>query len=154
MEQISPLFKLTMLELTEIMSVAGVIISIALIATVWITNYRQMDQRIRVDSANLVLKFLEPWHDKKNFVAFVERVLDPEVTQYDPGMLAMMLNQFEDMAVLWRDKTVRLNHIQEYFGPNLRAIRDDAFIQSHIAEAARKNPRAYSNLRRLLERIA
>jgi len=113
----------------------------------------QIHKQSKVSSANLILDLLKPWRTK-SLQQLLSQISDPNITKYDENKLEKFLNQFEDIATFWKDKTLDGDHIKEFFGSNLKMIHDDEFIQKYIEKWAKKNQDYYFvNLRKLLDKV-
>ena len=82
-------------------------------------------------SANLILQLLKPWRTE-SLKPLLADMFNPNVTEYDENKLEEYLNQLEDIAIFWKDKTLTDNHVKEFFGANLKIVRDDKFIQNYM----------------------
>jgi len=111
------------------------------------------NKQSKVSSANLILEILKPWR-KDPFKKLLGEMIDAQVTQYDESRLEEFLNQLETIAIFWKDKTLSDNHVKEFFGANLKIVRDDAFIQKYMNKWITKNPDYYFvNLKELIKKV-
>jgi len=148
--EISRFTGLFFMEIIEI--VAGIGISIATISLI-VTAY-QTHKHSKVTSASLILELLKPWRENEDFKHLLSQILDPNTKDYDEKEIEEFLNQLEDIATLWKDGTLTENHIKEFFGSNLKSVRDDNFIQNYIKKWKDKNSDYYFvNLRKLIEKV-
>lgn len=155
-EQISPIFGLTLLELVEHIAAAG--IGIAIVSSIFamgalIVSAIQIKKQSKVSSANLILELVKPWR-QKDFQKLLNEIANHDITKYDEGELEKLLNQLEDIATFWKDDTLSEIHVKEFFGSNLKTVRDDKFIQDFIKKWASKNSDYYFvNLRELIKKV-
>jgi len=132
--------------------VAGIGIGIATISLI-VTAIHSKKQT-KVSSASLILELLKPWRDNEDFKHLLSQISDPNTRDYDEKEIEEFLNHLEDIATLWKDGTLTENHIKEFFGSNLKSIRDDSFIQNYIKKWTDKNSDYYFvNLRKLIEKV-
>ena len=108
-------------------------------------------EKKRVESGKLILELLKPLKDNK-FKILLSQISDPNVKKYDSKEIEEFLNHFEDIATFWRNGELLKNHMIEFFGENLKSIRDDEFIQNFIT-SANKNPNIFyfKNLGKLIQ---
>ena len=151
--QLSPILGLILLGLVEFSTIIGAFASFSIAVVILLVNYLQLKQKIKVDSATLILKFLKPWHVNKGFTDLIDEINSSKIIKYDTEKLRMLLDHFEDIAVLWADKTLDETQILEYFGPNLRQIRDDKFIQQYIKTEKETALKIYENLLELIKKV-
>ncbi len=151
--EISPIFGLSLLELAEHAILIG--IGIALTASViamagLIINTIQTKRQTKVSSSNLILKLLEPWRKHE----FITALSSMHNGKNDTKQVEKFVNQMEDIAIFWKDKTITDNHAKEFFGANLKFIRDDEFIKNYLKTWIEKNPKYYFvNLTKLLKKV-
>ena len=112
-----------------------------------------LNQQKIINSAKLVLHFLKYWEDEKHqgFQDFLIDLHKSKIRKGEPAIGSVLLI-FEDIAILWREKTLTDNHVKEFFGNALRDIRDNEIMQKHIEKVSKPEPDfIYVNLRPLLE---
>ena len=138
-----------LVEVVEIAATIGIgIATVSLIVTAYKTN-----KQSKVSSANLILEILKPWR-KDPFKKLLKEMADPQATYCDESKLEEFLNQLETIAIFWKDKTLSDNHVKEFFGANLKLVRDDVFIQSYMKTWITKNPDYYFvNLKKLIKKV-
>lgn len=137
----------TVLDWTNYFIGAGI-----LIATVLFLGL-QLTKQSKVSSANLILKLLKPWRETE-FKEFLVKIGNHSLTKGDETMLEEFLNQLESISIFWKDGTINENHIKEFFGTNIKAVRDDKFIQSYMKIWVDKKPDYYFvNLRELIKKV-
>lgn len=154
--EISTLFGLTLIELVEHVAIGAISIAVTgltiAIASLWVSS-KQTANHSKISSANLILELLQPWR-KDDFQQFLEQLHDPKITEYNEVKLEKFLNQLEDIAIFWKDKTLTEVHVKEFFGANLKTVRDDKFIQNYMKPWIEKNPDYYFvNLTKLIEKV-
>lgn len=154
---LSPFFGLTLLELVEYAILIGIGIAttgIMIAMGTLILNLLQIKKQFKVSSANLILELNKPWRNNIDFKLFLAKISDPNVTEYDETKVEEFLNQLEDIAIFWKDKTLTENHVKEFFGANLKTTRDDKFIQLYMKKWTDKNSDYYFvNLVKLLKKV-
>ena len=157
--EISPILGMTLLELVEWVAFATIAAGFAAAVGIGISIYNlitssnESKKQGKVASANLVLELLKPWRQDE-FQKLIDDIYDPTVTEYDERVMENFLNHFEDIAVLEKDGTLSTNHVKEFFGANLKAVRDDERIQSYIKKWTDKNSDYYFvNLRELIKKV-
>ena len=107
----------------------------------------------RVSSATLILDLVKPWREEK-FKAFLEKVGNHSLTNGDEKQVEEFLNQLEIISIFWKDGTISENHIKEFFATNLKAARDDKFIQDFMKPWVDLRPDYYFvNLRELTKKV-
>ena len=177
--EISPIFGLSLLELFELSSLA---IPIAIIAAACITgglsywsirqsktdslqnkkqmveSKKQMAKQLKLQnniaSAQLAWNILEYWRESKHegFTDFLKKLHRSEIDPNDEN-IGVTLNIFEDIAILWHEKTLTDNHVKEFFGNPLRDIRESPIMQEKIKKVSAQKPELFfANLRPLLEK--
>jgi len=146
--EISRLTGLFLVEVVEIVAAIGIgIATVSLIVTAYKTN-----KQSKVSSANLILELLKPWRQKET-KKLLSDITDPSITKYDEKELSYLLNHFEDIAVLEDDGTITTDHVKEFFGTDLKNIKEDSSIQNYINTWTEKNSDYYFvNLRKLFEK--
>lgn len=133
-------------------------IGIALVASMiamggFVVSAIQTKKQAKVASANLILELLKPWRNE-SFKQLLEAISVPMVTKYDETKLEEFLNQLENIAIFWKDGTLEETHVKEFFGVNLKSVRDDEFIQSYMKKWVDKQPDYYFvNLRELTKKL-
>ena len=133
--EISRLTGLMLVEIVEIaVIVASGIAAIGLTVTM-LKSYKQT----KIDSASLILELLNPW-GMKDFKQLLSQMADPNITKYDETKLEEFLNRLEIIAVFWKDKTLTETHVKEFFGANIKTVRDDEFIQAYMKKWTDINP--------------
>lgn len=147
------------MELVDWVTIATIVsgfaaaIGIILSTTNIIKSRYENKHQEKVSSANLILDLLEPWR-KADLQKLLNQIADPKITNYNEGELEKFLNQLEDIATFWKDGTLSEMHIKEFFGSNLKAVRDDKFIQEYIKKWNDKNPKYFFvNLIKLIEKV-
>lgn len=133
-----------------------IIIAISSITIAGITAlalWIQIHKQSKVSSANLILELLKPWRTK-DLQKLLNDILEPTIKKYDEKNLELFLNQLEDIATFWKDGTLNEIHVKEYFGSNLKSVKDDKFIQDYIKKWVDKNSDYYFvNLRELIKKV-
>jgi len=148
-EEISLIFGLTLVQIVEYVAMIG----IAIAASSFIVTAYYSTKQSKVSSANLILELLKPWRSDK-FKHLLDQISDPQIKKYDLKETEEFLNQFEDIATFSKDGTLSENHVIQFFGPNLKDIRDDDFIQNFIKKWVDKDPDFYFiNLRKLIKEL-
>ena len=119
---------------------------------VWHNSRRQHILQVKITSVQLVLHFLEYWKDAKHeeFQEALKRIHESKIKKDDHAILPV-LTIFEDIAILWHEKTLTDNHVKEFFGNPLRDIRDNEIMQDRIKkESKSESDFILVNLRALL----
>jgi len=128
-------------------------VSIMIAMGTLVVNGIQIKKQSQISSANLILELLQPWR-KQSFKDFLKEIADPNITQYDEVNLEEFLNQLEDIAIFWKDGTLSEVHVKEFFGTNLKTVRDDESIQNYMKKWINKNPDYYFvNLTNLIKKV-
>ena len=117
----SGLFLVEAVEIAVI--IAAGIAALGLIVTMFKSN-----KQSKIDSASLILELLQPWR-KPDFQQLLHQMVDPKITEYDESKLEQFLNHLESIAIFWKDKTLTENHVKEFFGENLKIVRDDTLFR-------------------------
>lgn len=127
----------------------GTGILLTTITVLWL----QLNKQSKVSSATLVLELLKPWRTKETQELF-QKINNKTITSADEQEIGYLLNQLEDIAVLEKDKTLDSIHVKEFFGTDLKSIRDNDVIKEYIESYAKLNPDYYFvNLRNLLKKV-
>lgn len=144
--EISQFTGLNLVEAVEIAVIIGIgIAGISLIVTAFKSN-----KESKISSAHLILSLLEPWRKDE----FKNALADMHHGKHNPHKVEELLNQLEDIATFWKDHTLDDTHVKEFFGENLKFVRDDKFIQDYMKKWVDKNPDYYFvNLRKLIKKI-
>jgi len=138
--------------LVEAVEIA-VIIASGIAALGLIVTMFRADKQSKIDSASLILELLQPWR-KPDFQQLLHQMVDPKTTEYDESKLEQFLNHLESIAIFRKDKTLTENHVKEFFGENLKIVRDDKFIQAYMKKYIDKNPKYFFvNLTELIEKV-
>ena len=82
----------------------------------------------------------------------VEEFNDPNVKDYNQGMLEAFLNTLEVVAAFWYAGPLNDTHTRSLFSANLKTIRKDDCIMDYIKKTQQKNPRTFFYLRTLLRK--
>jgi len=144
--------RLTGLILVEFVEIA-VIIATSIAAGGFLMTWKTRRKEAKIASAHLILELLKPWRNP-DFQQLLHEMVDPNTTEYDEIKLEQFLNQLESVAIFWKDKTLTDTHVKEFFGENLKLVRDDKFIQDWMNEYIVKNPEYYFvNLTELVKKV-
>ena len=110
-------------------------------------------QQRTVNSAELSLKILESWSERKNpkFTGFLDRLENSTVPENDQDM-ELFLDVFENIAVFWKEGTLTETHVNEFFSTNLKQIRDNPITSGYLDDLERQNSPLYASLRTLLKK--
>lgn len=156
---IEAIFGIDVATLTEWVALSTVVSGIAAAIGIIFATYTIIKSRYenihqnKVSSANLILDLLTPWR-KEEFQKFIDEINNPQITNYDEGKLEKFLNQLEDIATFWKDGTLTDVHVKEFFGANLKAVRDDQFIRAYLKKWNDQNPKYYFvNLLQLIGKV-
>ena len=152
---ISPIFGLPLVGLVDIATFVGVgaIAASGVIAyVIYRGNKAQLEQQKKVNSATLALKILENWSESKHprFTGFLDRLERSEVTKNDPDM-DMFLDEFENIAIFWKDGTLTETHVNEFFGTNLEQISANPVTKDYLKDLKDNHSSKYANLRLLID---
>ena len=151
---ISPIFGLTLIALSEWAIIIGALIGLggagAVAGVIWRANRRHLQQQKEVDSARLARDLHRPWRNSPNFKKFLAEVNNPDIKDYDPELLDAFLDTFEVIATFWYTGSLNNTHTRSLFSANLKTIREDNHIMGHIKTAQQKNSRTFFYLRTLL----
>lgn len=131
--------------------ILGVVVAGITALFLWI----QIAKQTKVDSATFSMTFFDKVL-KDNTVTINhirDRHKDNSTTPYDEKQIRLLLNQFEYMARFWQDGVLKLSHITNMFGKTLRNIKKDTEIQNIISKEQEYNPRAYTEIKKLLDKI-
>jgi len=128
---------------------AGIAIAIASL----LVNAKQTQNQSKISSANLIIELLKPWK-KSDFQQLLHQMMDPKITEYDEIKVEQFLNHLESIAIFWKEKTFTENHVKEFFGENLKMVRDDKFIQAYMKIYIDKKPDYFFvNLTELIKKV-
>jgi len=142
-----------LVESVTTIAIGVAITSIMIAMGALVVNAIQIKKQSQVFSANLILELLQPWR-KQPFKDFLKEIVDPNITQYDEVNLEEFLNQLEDIAIFWKDGTLSEVHVKEFFGTNLKTVRDDEFIQNYMKKWIDKNHDYYFvNITNLIKKV-
>ena len=141
------------LPLIDFFTIVGSVGSLCVVGTILYVNHKQLSQKIKIDSATLIQIFVKPWRDNKEFTDFLDEIDNPKTNNYGTENIRMLLDHFEDIAVLWKDRTLKENHILEYFMHNLRQIKKDECIQKYIKKQREYDGKIYDNLLELIKKV-
>ena len=73
-----------------------------------------------------------------------------EVTE-DNRMIPAFLGALEEVAIFWKEKTITINHVMEFFGPELEAIPRNEPVMRRLKE--KREEGAYEKLCELLTEL-
>ena len=163
---ISPILGLNILGILEIIAIwASIALPVAIGLSIWV-NFKmarnqesryndQIERQTKVDSANLVYKLQGAWRAGGKFTDLLNKIRDPDaVLDPDKDEVYPALDLFEDIAVLWNDKTLDDLHVKEFFGTNLANVKNNHSMMGFLESEREKNPDYYyCNLARLLDRV-
>ena len=104
------------------------------------TSQDMLNQQKIINSSKLVLHFLKYWEDEKHegFQEALTRIHESKIKKDDYAILPV-LGIFENIAILWHEKTLTDNHVKEFFGNSLRDIRESRIMQDQILKSAKSN---------------
>ena len=117
------------------------------------TTKNNIQKQTKVSSASLVLKFLDTLREDK-FKQLWREIRNPDIKEYDSKILSPYLNTFEEIAVFTKEETLQLDHVMEFYGANLKSVRDDKFIQEYIkCKFEESDGFSFAKLKWLLEQV-
>ena len=151
--QISPIFGLTLMGLLEPVAIAAIVgVGIATISL--IVTALSSRQQAKVKSAELLLQFLQRLRDD-DFRITVKFIFDgTKPDNWNESLeVEKLLNHFEYIAALYKDGTLDISQIREFFGSNLKMIKDNDAVQKIMSDIVKRDSEIYKNLRRLLNEI-
>ena len=165
----SPISGLTLLTWIEIGIITGIISGAGgIILSSWslFNSARANKKQAKVKSAELILDLLKRLRDTDfiittNFIIADDSIDTPlndmwnELYPWDKELqIREMLDHFEHIAILYKDGTLNLEQIKEFFRLNLIGIRDNKMVQEIMKSAIEQNPTTrYKNLKILLDKI-
>ena len=130
----------------NIVEILPLILSLMTVITILLGvtfSVKQFKHQTKVASADLVWKIWEPWRTNNELQKLLHDIADPNTPSYDIASLERLLNTMENIAVFLHDGTVLPAHVKEFFGANLKAIKEDQFILDYIEKWNEKNPNYY-----------
>ena len=169
---ISPILGLSLLELVEGATIA---IPFAIAVSAAVTGFfslrsirqskaqarqsqiqitKQLEMQNKIASAQLAWKLLEYWREEKHewFRVLLVKIRESEIKS-DDLQIGTVLNIFEDIAIWWQEGTLTDNHVKEFFGNNLRDIRENQVMQDRIKKGINLNSELFFvSLHHLLEK--
>ena len=150
--QLSPIFDFVLLELIESVAIAGIIATAGLASVIFFVNTRNLNQAKKTDSANLILELLKPWRQDE-FADIVSRLKDPKTKPCNEYEIMQFLNQMEDIAVFWKDKTLAESHVKEFFGDDIKIINENKSVEAYMKKWVDKNSNYYFvNIEKLVKK--
>ena len=153
---ISPIFGLSLVSMVEWVAIA-IFVSVAVTSGLSYWNIRQtkktMEQQAKIDSARLSLQLLESWSETKypKFAAFADRLYENNV-KGDEAEIPQYLNELESIAILWEEGAITENHVEQFFGGDLKAISDCKPVCDYMKENRRGT--TYGSLWKLHQKAA
>lgn len=153
--QIIPIFGLDLVVMIEsgvmIGAIIGLVGAIVIAVTIYFINNKLLQQRKKMDSAELSLKLLEYWERKKHedFSDMVELVSECKVKEHDPK-IKHYLGIWEDIAVFCNEGMIIECHRKEFFDADLRMIRNNKVVFGYLKK--KHTETIYSNLWELMEK--
>lgn len=145
--EISPIFGLNLLSILEILTIitgfSSLVVAVAIL-------YTYTGQK-KIASANLVVKYLEPWTKDKQFGDMILKLEKPNAQFTNENQVHSMLSKFEDIAILWKDKTLTKTHVREFFGRDIIRINTNESVMKFLNDYNKEDPaHNYNNLKKLL----
>ena len=158
--EISPIFGLSLLSLIEWVAIV-ISSSVAVTGALswWNTHQsnnrmnKQLESQNKIASANMITKYLKHWEESGLFGKMILKLEDTDKEFTDKGDMDFMLATFEDLAILWKDKTLTDTHIREFFGRDIVRIGANKSIMKHVNEYHQKDiANNYNNLVELIKK--
>ena len=145
--EISPIFGLSVLGIMGILTIVAGFGSFVVAFFIWYTHNGQK----KIASANLIIKYLEPWENDKRFAQMILKLEKPNARFTNEDSVHFMLAKFEDIAILRKDKTLTKTHVQEFFGRDIVRIDANESVMKILNEYYEKDSaHNYNNLKKLL----
>ena len=152
--EISPIFGLTLLELTEFLNIVAGVGSIIIAGAIICVHWHQHRLQIKSNSADLITRIREDWSMSRNpeFGKFLQKLAKGIVTANDP-MIPPFIRVLEKVAIFWEEGTLTKNHVKEFFGANLKHIVDNKPVHDYLKDRWAEKPHPhFTNLKKLLDK--
>lgn len=136
----------------------SIVSPIAIVIVSFEIHRRQKNRQNKIDSANLAVSIVNTWNQNKKLQEGLGILLNPDTIMDDHNstVIIPVLNEFETVAILWRDKTLIENHAMEFFSSQIMSIKRNRSVMKHIMNVKNtKNPEnpVYGNLVNLLKHL-
>ena len=113
----------------------------------------QLESQNKIASANLIIKYLKHWEGPGLFGKMILKLENTDTKFTDKSDMGFMLATFEDLAILWKDKTLTEIHIREFFGRDIVRIGSNKSIMKHVNEYHQQDiTHNYNNLVELIKK--
>lgn len=146
--EISPIFGLSLLAIMEILTISAGFGSFVVAFFIWRTQNGQKN----IASANLALKLLKNWNGDSVFTRMILKLEKPNAVFTEKDDVDFVLATFEDIATLWKSKTLTKTHVREFFGRDIVRINANESIMKILNKYHKEDPiHNYNNLKRLLD---
>ena len=121
---ISPVFGMYLTALIDTTTITALVASGMVAIAIYVANWKLLKQQKKLNSAELSLKILETWSERKHpkFTGFLDRLECSEVTKDDQD-INLFLDEFENIAIFRKEGTLTKTHVWEFFSTNLKQIR-------------------------------
>lgn len=131
---------------------------IAIVIASFEIHRRQKNRQNKIDSANLAISIWKTWNQNEELQKGLVMIMNPDtiMDDHNNAVIIPVLNEFETVAILWRDKTLIENHAMEFFSSQIMSIKRNRSVMEHIInEKNTKNPEnpVYGNLVNLLKHL-
>ena len=153
---ISPILGITLLEFIDAATIASICVAIGIFGSIAANVYlshKERGQTRLAESARLAIELQKEWKGESEFTSIVGKLKErgADFSGERPNV-GYVLGVFEDLAILWRDKTLTETHVREFFGRDIVRIGANESVMAILDEARQKNPKnTYNNLVKLLE---
>ena len=129
-----------------ILSIVAIIVSSVVICVTWYfarlvkiqieEQRKQLEQKVKVDSANLTLKFLNDIEgtNTEEISELLSKLHDGvNLTQEETDRI---FNRYEEISILYSDNIITYSQIYKFFMPTLKAIIDDSKLFDYLKKSA------------------
>ncbi len=147
--QISPIFGLNLVELVEwlaIVSIMGVFITAFFL-------YQQNTSKNKLDSIYLTKEILTIIKKNEILLHVHRKVYKNNCKNVSNYNIILLLNEFEDLAMYWKERMVYLRHIKEIHGSFLRTLKKNQHINNIIKTKNDEDKTNLTNLMKLLKKL-
>jgi len=146
--EISPIFGLTLVNMVDLLALAGLLTAAFTALYLYISAYR----RGKTESAHLSLKLLEMGKNDDKIINALKKI--DSTKKIDDNEAHDLLRYYEFIAEFWKDRVLSYDHVLHVHGKNLKKMYHHNDIKTAFEHSVNEQPKYnYLNLQSLFLKI-